>query len=175
MDFHVTRPVSRSAYRPWFPRPPHGLALLPLFPGRPGVPPPESALGSVWPVLLPGPWEFRQRLSRNPAGSTLGPHLWDAPGSWSSLVHESGTIWSNPTQIHHRSLGLDLQMLTRAPEHQEPCKNTDHGACPTSFAKNAQPGIGYSQNRWCFQNSDSTRLIGKYVFQEKIYVSDRNA
>jgi len=55
-----------------------------------------------------------------------------------------------------------------APRKQDP------GPCPGLSARNTSPGVKYSQNRWCFQNSYSARLIGEYIFQEKIYVSNCN-
>lgn len=55
-------------------------------------------------------------------------------------------------------------------ELREPKMNHDHNLS----ARNMKHGVKYSQNRWCFQNSYSTRLIGKYIFQEKIYVPNCN-
>lgn len=55
-------------------------------------------------------------------------------------------------------------------ELREPKINHDHNLSTW----NVKHGVKYSQNRWCFQNSYSTRLIGKYIFQEKIYVPNCN-
>lgn len=170
---------------------PHGLALLLLFSGRPEIPPLETSLWSVSPVAPPRLCKLRQRLSGTPqalpgdtrgwrSAGSLPRHPRDTPSSWSSLLQDSGTVRSDPIQmLIHCSPWLNLRILTdpndECQELWEPRGNTDHGPWPALSARNVQPDVQYSQNRRCFQNSDATRLIGKYVFQEKIYVSNCNA
>lgn len=86
--------------------------------------------------------------------------------------HNPGPICSWPIQkLPTADILLNLQTLTHVNQvSRKPKLNCDHGLS----AWNVKHGVKYSQNRWRFQNSYSTRLIGKYIFQEKIYMPNCN-
>lgn len=107
----------------------------------------------------------------SPSGHS-GQYLQVTPWCQELSNHNPGPICFWPIQeLPTADMLLNLQTLTDTNQAlRGPKINRDHGLSAWTM----EHRVKYSQNRWCFQNSYSTRLIGKYIFQEKIYVPNCN-